>query len=117
MDVENVHSILNHGDKRGVQTSSVPELARHMSNLQRLQILRKSEIGKGRYTPTSTIYNASEVGEGLSDKLTSGHFDLSKSSGKSKETLPHGRHDARRGQPGVRELGHHKTGEYSFMKL
>ena len=45
-DVENAHSILNNLDRRGVQTSSVDELSRNISNLQRLQILRKTPIGR-----------------------------------------------------------------------
>ena len=46
IDVENAHSILNNLDRRGVQTSSVDELSRNISNLQRLQILRKTPIGR-----------------------------------------------------------------------
>ena len=40
------------------------------------------------YTPTSTIYHAPEIDKGLSDRLTSSQFDLSKPSGKNKELKP-----------------------------
>lgn len=46
IDVENSHSIINHLDRKGVQTSTIEELSRHVSTLQRLQILRKSPIGR-----------------------------------------------------------------------
>ncbi|XP_063691939.1 uncharacterized protein LOC134824135 [Bolinopsis microptera] len=88
IDVENAHSIINHLDRRGVQNSSIEELSRHVSNLQRLQILRKTSLGRKLYTPTSTIYHAPEIDKGLSDRLTSSQFDLSKPSGKNKELKP-----------------------------
>jgi len=68
------------------------------------------------YTPTSTIYHAPEIDKGLSDRLTSSQFDLSKPSGKNKELKPHGRNDAPRGQGRVRAIGGHKTREYLFYK-
>ena len=46
IDVENVHSILNHLDRRGAPNCSIDELSRHVSNLQRLQILRKTSVGR-----------------------------------------------------------------------
>ena len=49
VDNENANGILNHLDHRGVQTSSVEEVTRHMSNLQRLQLLRKSSVGRYVY--------------------------------------------------------------------
>lgn len=116
IDVENAHSIINHLDRRGVQNSSIEELSRHVSNLQRLQILRKTSLGRKLYTPTSTIYHAPEIDKGLSDRLTSSQFDLSKPSGKNKELKPHGRNDAPRGQGRVRAIGGHKTREYLFYK-
>ena len=42
----NVHSILKHLDHRGAHTSSVDEKCRQISNLQRLQLLRKLPIGR-----------------------------------------------------------------------
>ena len=41
-DVENFHSVLNHLDRRGVQTSTLTEINQQMSTMQTLQILRKS---------------------------------------------------------------------------
>jgi hypothetical protein len=89
-----------------------------MSNLQRLQLLRRTRIGRRLYTPTSTIYHTAVVGTGLSDQLelTSGEFDRSEPSRRNKETVPHGRHDPRRGQKRVREQGGHKSGEATYMK-
>ena len=114
--MENVHSILNHLDRRGVQTSSVEELTRLMSNLQRLQLLRRTRIGRRLYTPTSTIYRTAEVGAGLTEKLTSGTFDMSAPSRRNKETVTHGHHDPPRGLKRVRETGNHKSGEATYMK-
>ncbi len=116
VDVENIHSIINYQDRRGVQTSSVEEMTRHISNLQRLQLLRRTQIGERLYAPSSTIYHTAEVGSGLSQQLTCGQFDLSIPSKRCKETVPHSRHDPPRGLPRVRDLGHHKSGESSFMK-
>ena len=53
---------------------------------------------------------------GLTDKLTSGHFDRSQPSGKNRELRPHSRSDPPRGQQRVRDLGHHKTGEFAYYK-
>ena len=69
------------------------------------------------YTPSSTIYYRSpEVGAGLTDKLTSGHFDRSQPSGENRELRPHSRSDPPRRQQRVRDLGHHKTGEFAYYK-
>ena len=68
------------------------------------------------YTPSSTIYRSPEVGAGFPDKLTSGHFDCSQPSGKNRELRPYSRADPLRGQQRVRDLGHHKTGEFGYYK-
>ena len=72
--------------------------------LENMQCLNSRKL----YTP--------EVGAGLTDKLTSGHFDRSQPSGKNRELRPHSRSDPPRGQQRVRDLGHHKTGEFAYYK-
>ena len=42
IDTENIHMLLNHYDRRGVQCSSVAEVARQISTLQMLQIMRRN---------------------------------------------------------------------------
>ena len=73
-------------------------------------------ISRKLHRPVSTIYSTPQMGDGLAQRLTSSGFDLSKPSGRSKHVKPHGKHDAPRGQPGVRDLGHHKTGEFGYYK-
>lgn len=69
------------------------------------------------FRPKSNIYHEPETGDGLSDRLTSSAFDLSKPSGKRKLEKPRTRNDPVRGQPRVRELGNHKAGDFSYRKL
>ena len=155
-------------DRRGVQTSSLEEMCGHVSNLQKLQILRKSSIGRlGKvligfyyvlnltsnimwggvrgdtpniikilkrfqnqvannefiyphrqlYKASSTIYHDPEVGDDLTERLKSSEFDLSVPSRKRKTDRPRERNEPARGMPRVRELGRHKTGDFSFRKM
>lgn len=115
-EVENAHSILNHLDRRGVGTSSADEVSRQISNLQRMQLLRKKPVGREIFTPKSTIYPAPESGPGLSETLTSGDFDQSRPSGRMRELRPFVRHQPARGVLPVRSLGGHKAHEGCFMK-
>ena len=66
--------------------------------------------------PLSTIYEEPEVGEGLAERLTSGEFDKSKPSGRSKEVRPYNRHLPLRGFQRIRELGGYKPRETNYMK-
>ena len=43
-DVENFHSILNHLDRRGVQTSTMVELNSQMSTMQTLHVLKRNSV-------------------------------------------------------------------------
>ena len=69
------------------------------------------------YRGKSTIYREPEVGDELSEFLTSSSFDLSLPSKKRRLDKPRSRNDAVKGQPRVRQLGHHKAGDYAFQKL
>lgn len=113
IDVENAHSILNHLLKTGAQTCTIEEMTWLISTLMRMQILSKTEIGRSMLKPSSTIYRTPELGEGFSDILVSGSFDLSLPSRASKEDRPYRRHMAPRKQVGVRSHGW-KSGESSF---
>lgn len=117
IDVENMHSILNHLDRRGVQTSTIAEICHHVATLQKLHILRRTPVGRNMYRGKSTIYREPEVGDELSECLTSSSFDLSLPSKKRRLDKPRSRNDAVKGQPRVRQLGHHKAGDYAFQKL
>ena len=68
------------------------------------------------YTPSSSIYKTPEVGVGLSEGLTSGHFDRSRPSKKRREVRPYSRHDPARGTLGIQAVGGYKSNEANFMK-
>ena len=68
------------------------------------------------YKPSSTIYRNTEIGTGLTEKLTSGTFDKSKPSTSSKEVRPFDRHEPARGHLSIRSLGGYKYKESNYMK-
>ena len=69
------------------------------------------------YKASSTIYHDPEVGDDLTERLKSSEFDLSVPSRKRKTDRPRERNEPARGMPRVRELGRHKTGDFSFRKM
>lgn len=115
-DVENAHCVLNHLDKRRVQTSSAEEVSRQISNLQRIILLRRRPVGRELYQPVSSIYRNPETGKDMPESLTSGDFDQTRPSNRSREVRQFQRHLPSRGTLSVRSLGGHKAHEGNFMK-
>ena len=69
------------------------------------------------YRPTSTVYQATTVGDSLADRFTATDWDFSQPSKRSKEVRPFDRHAGPRGYKGLRDVGRYKVDEGKFQKL
>lgn len=114
---ENLHGQLNQVKNDGRSHRTIEELTRDISHYQMLMKLKKnSSVTRSVYEPRSTIYDFPDGGEGQSQKLTSGSFDRSQRSGRTRLIRPFDRHKALRGSLPIRVLGGQKWNESIIMK-